>query len=79
LLSVSALALEEFSFRRHQRNREASRLLAFAVIENFGYRQLVDLWRLLALGDSVRRKRGWGTMPRRGLGYVARSELEGGR
>jgi cellulose synthase/poly-beta-1,6-N-acetylglucosamine synthase-like glycosyltransferase len=67
VLSVAALALEEFSFRRHARHREAARMLAFAVIENFGYRQLVDLWRAIALLDVVRRRRGWGHMDRRGL------------
>jgi hypothetical protein len=38
------------------------------VLENFGYRQLVALWRVLALLDLFR-KRTWGQMRRRGLGY----------
>ena len=67
LLSVSALALEEFNYRRHARAREASRLLLFAVLENFGYRQLNDFWRLQAFVDLARRKRQWGEMKRRGL------------
>jgi cellulose synthase/poly-beta-1,6-N-acetylglucosamine synthase-like glycosyltransferase len=67
VLSVAALALEEFSFRRHARHQEAVRMLVFAVIENFGYRQLVDLWRALALVDVVRRRKGWGHLDRRGL------------
>ena len=68
LLSVSALALEEFSFRRHVRGGEAARLLLFAVVENFGYRQLTDVWRLTAFGDIVRRRRSWGAQRRRGIG-----------
>jgi cellulose synthase/poly-beta-1,6-N-acetylglucosamine synthase-like glycosyltransferase len=68
LLSISALALEEFSFRRHTRGREAARLILFAVVENFGYRQLNDLWRLQALVDLVRGGHAWGAMQRRGLG-----------
>jgi cellulose synthase/poly-beta-1,6-N-acetylglucosamine synthase-like glycosyltransferase len=68
LLSVSALALEEFSFRRYARGREAARLLLFAVLENFGYRQLNDFWRLQAFADLARRRRSWGDMHRRGLG-----------
>jgi hypothetical protein len=71
LLSVAALALEEFSFRRHARNPEAVRLLLFAVAENFGYRQLVDLWRLVAFGDIVRKKHSWGAQRRRGIGRTA--------
>jgi cellulose synthase/poly-beta-1,6-N-acetylglucosamine synthase-like glycosyltransferase len=67
LLSVAALALEEFSFRRHRRAREAIRMLVYAVAENFGFRQLVDFWRLQALWDLARRKKGWGEMKRRGF------------
>ena len=73
LLSISALALEEFSFRRHPRGREAARLLLFAVVENFGYRQLTDLWRVVAFGDVLRRRRSWGEMRRRGVGYGSAS------
>jgi cellulose synthase/poly-beta-1,6-N-acetylglucosamine synthase-like glycosyltransferase len=67
LLSVAALALEEFSFRRHPRGREVGRMLWYAVVENFGYRQLVDVWRAWALVDIARRKQGWGDMKRRGF------------
>ena len=74
LLSVSALALEEFSFRRHARGREAARLLAYGVLENLGYRQLTDFWRLLAFVDIARRHRHWGEMRRRGFGYPASRE-----
>ena len=71
LLSVSALALEEFSFRRHARDRDAARMLLFAVLENFGYRQLNDFWRLQAFVDLARGAHGWGEMQRRGFAPVA--------
>jgi cellulose synthase/poly-beta-1,6-N-acetylglucosamine synthase-like glycosyltransferase len=71
LLSVSALALEEFSFRRHGRNRDVARLLVLALVESFGYRQLVGVWRVLGLIDVVRRRKGWGEMRRVGLGRQA--------
>jgi cellulose synthase/poly-beta-1,6-N-acetylglucosamine synthase-like glycosyltransferase len=67
LLSVTALALEELTFRRHGRHRDAARLLAFALLENFGYRQLTSFWRLYAFVDLVRRRHAWGVMDRRGL------------
>jgi cellulose synthase/poly-beta-1,6-N-acetylglucosamine synthase-like glycosyltransferase len=70
VLSVSALALEELSFKRHARGREAARLLLFSVLENFGYRQLNDVWRLQAFVDVGRRRKGWGEMQRRGLGVT---------
>jgi cellulose synthase/poly-beta-1,6-N-acetylglucosamine synthase-like glycosyltransferase len=68
LLSIAALALEEFSFRRHPRASEVARLVAYAVIENLGYRQLNNVWRALALVDLARRRRAWGAQRRRGIG-----------
>jgi cellulose synthase/poly-beta-1,6-N-acetylglucosamine synthase-like glycosyltransferase len=67
LLSISALALEEFSFRRHPRGREIYRMMGYAAIENLGYRQLTDVWRGVAFWDLLRRRRSWGDMPRRGF------------
>jgi hypothetical protein len=67
-LSVAALALEEFSFRRHPRKREVVRLVAYAIVENLGYRQLNDVWRNLAFVDLARRRTGWGVQRRRGIG-----------
>jgi cellulose synthase/poly-beta-1,6-N-acetylglucosamine synthase-like glycosyltransferase len=67
LLSLAALALEEFNFRRHHRGRDLARLVAYAALENFGYRQLNDLWRLAAFGDLARRRTGWGEQRRKGL------------
>lgn len=71
LLSISAIALEEFNFRRHRRGREVARILGFAVLENLGYRQLVSFWRILAFLDLARRKKSWGAQRRKGLGYAA--------
>jgi cellulose synthase/poly-beta-1,6-N-acetylglucosamine synthase-like glycosyltransferase len=71
LLSTSSVALEEFNFRRHERGREALRLLTFAAVENFGYRQLTSFWRALAFVDVARRRRQWGEMRRRGLARPA--------
>jgi hypothetical protein len=78
-LSLSALALEEFSFRRYVRGGEVGRLLVAAVIENFGYRQLLALWRTKALVDLARGRQEWGEMRRRGLGYAPAGETSGGR
>lgn len=67
LLSVAALALEEFSFRRHPRGADVVRMMISAVLENLGYRQLVTVWRVMGLIDVLRGRRDWGTMQRRGL------------
>ena len=65
LVSMSALFLEEVSLHMYKRPQELAALIAVALIENFGYRQLTALWRLQGLwqtatGASAR----WGTMTR---------------
>jgi cellulose synthase/poly-beta-1,6-N-acetylglucosamine synthase-like glycosyltransferase len=79
LLSVSALALEELSSRRYLRRRELARMFAAAAVENFGYRQLLNVWRTLGLVDLARKRQGWGELRKRGLGYEAAGEPSGGR
>jgi hypothetical protein len=41
-----------------------------ALVENFGYRQLVDAFRLAAVWDLLLRRGSWGRMPRRGFSSV---------
>src|SRR5207245_9239915 len=48
LLSLWAVVLEEVSFRRYRRAGDLARLLAYAMLENFGYRQRTVWWRLKA-------------------------------
>lgn len=55
--SVSAIVLEEMSYRRYVRWRDFLRLIAYGVIENFGYRQLLAWWRLQALAQVVTKRR----------------------
>jgi cellulose synthase/poly-beta-1,6-N-acetylglucosamine synthase-like glycosyltransferase len=64
-LSASALLLEEISFHIYKRPTDLLVLGAVAMIENFGYRQLVSLWRLQGLVQWARRTQGgWGDMKR---------------
>jgi hypothetical protein len=68
LISVAALSLEEFSFRRHPSGREVARLVWLAAVENLGYRQLTAAWRVQAFCQLLLgRTTGWGDMQRRGL------------
>lgn len=71
VLSIAALALEEFNFHRHQRTRDVVSMVIYSVLENLGYRQLNDLWRVLSLVDLARRRGGWGAQRRRGIGNLA--------
>jgi cellulose synthase/poly-beta-1,6-N-acetylglucosamine synthase-like glycosyltransferase len=68
LLTTAALALEEFSYHRYHRRRDVARLVAYAVLENLGYRQLHDVWRAIGYVDIARGKTGWGAQQRRGFG-----------
>ena len=49
LVSMSALLLEDVSYRMYPRWGQSARLAIAAVVENLGYRQLVAFWRLDAL------------------------------
>lgn len=65
LLSLSALLLEEVSFHRYPQWREIWTLALFAVIENFGYRQLTLWWRFRGMLSYLGGRRNtWGVMPR---------------
>ena len=54
LISVSALAVEEFSYHRYPRVRDLGIGLVAAAVENIGYRQLHSWWRLQGLVEHVR-------------------------
>jgi cellulose synthase/poly-beta-1,6-N-acetylglucosamine synthase-like glycosyltransferase len=64
LLSASAVALEEAEIRRFSDRRAVFFLLAAAFIENFGYRQISNLWRLQGCWEYLWGKKGWGQMSR---------------
>jgi len=68
LLSTIALMLEELSFHVYPRKRDLLILFAFGVLENFGYRQVNVVWRLIGTWQWLRGKQGgWGVMRRSGM------------
>ncbi len=66
-LSIAAILLEEFSFRRYPGWLDLAKLIAFGIVENFGYRQMLALFKVKAFWDVVRRRRAWGRMERTGF------------
>jgi cellulose synthase/poly-beta-1,6-N-acetylglucosamine synthase-like glycosyltransferase len=72
-LSLSAIAVDEVGYGTYSR-REVLRLVWYAVIEVFGYRQLNEAWRGIAYADIARRKTGWGAQQRRGFAGVHATE-----
>jgi cellulose synthase/poly-beta-1,6-N-acetylglucosamine synthase-like glycosyltransferase len=67
VLSIAAVGLEELGFRRYPRVSDLLRLFVVASVENFGYRQLISLWRLHGLISALRGVQGWGEMTRKGF------------
>lgn len=66
-LSIAAVALEELSFRRHPRLSDLLTLFSLAVLENFGYRQILIFWRLRGALSFIRRSQSWGEMEHHGF------------
>ncbi len=66
-LSVAAVLLEEISFRRYPNWEHLATLVLIAILENFGYRQILSLFKVKAFWDFLRRRRAWGRMEREGF------------
>lgn len=67
LLSVNALMLEEISFHLYPRPGQQLKLFLVAVLENFGYRQMMSLFRVIGLlrwMGRLRSRAKWGHMRR---------------
>jgi hypothetical protein len=66
LLSVTALVLEEMSFHIYPRPKHMVTLFGVAILDNFGYRQLNAMWRLVGLVKWMFGGRAkWGVMQRK--------------
>ncbi len=65
--SVGAVLLEEISFHRYPRPMDLFKLMTFAIVENFGYRQITVFWRIKAVWDYFRGVKTWGKMERTGF------------
>lgn len=67
MLSLTAVLLGEMTPKAYPRYRHWLRLISYAVIENFGYRQVISVLRLLGTVDFLRGTGEWGKMERRGF------------
>ena len=66
-ISTGSMALEELSLHRIPKAKDLIRLLGVIFIENFGYRQLNNIWRIRGWFDFLRKKSDWGHMRRTGF------------
>ena len=69
-LSFAAVGLEELTLRRYPRRRDIIMLFLLAIVENIGYRQLVNFWRMQGIFSALLQRKGWGRMTRRGFRTV---------
>jgi len=67
ILSIWGILLEEVGFRRYGRASDLVRLLWYAALENFGYRQCTVWFRLKAFWSALRARKTWGRMTRTGF------------
>lgn len=66
-ISVCSLLLAELQLRRFPDWRHLAVLGLAAVLENFGYRQINNFWRLRGWWQFLRGREGWGEMTRKGF------------
>jgi cellulose synthase/poly-beta-1,6-N-acetylglucosamine synthase-like glycosyltransferase len=67
VLTAYTLVLEEMNFHRYEGMRDRLWLQLWALLENFGYRQLTVVWRLRGFYKFWRGRMEWGAMERRGF------------
>lgn len=77
LLSISAVLLEDLAFRRYGQLRDLVRLVAYGVLENLGYRQLITTYRVRGFFSYLRGNKSWGEIQRLGFGAAAGSVAAG--
>ena len=74
LVSLISLFIEEVSFHRYPRWGDLLRGVAAAILENFGYRQILAAWQVAgAFGALHGRKAEWGAMHRQGFDEAVES------
>jgi len=67
LLSVSGVILELLTFRVYPRTSDYLKLIGFALVEPFGFRQLTVWWRLKGIGRFLLDLGGWNVQERYGF------------
>jgi cellulose synthase/poly-beta-1,6-N-acetylglucosamine synthase-like glycosyltransferase len=71
-VSVCSLILEEAELQRFPRALDLAILTFAAVVENFGYRQINNVWRVKGYWQFLRADPNWGEMTRKGLSVARR-------
>jgi len=64
-VTLLAVLLNDVTSRRYMRGADLVLLIAVAILENFGYRQLNSLWGCVGTVQAMTGKGGWGSMQRK--------------
>lgn len=64
ILSFGAVLLDESTFNRYKGTKDFLRLVFYSVVENFGFRQLVTLFKVAGMLQYGRLKSRWGIIKR---------------
>lgn len=75
VLSVASVLCEEFTYRRYPDVKHIFVMFWYALLENFGYRQMHSWWRLMGLVDFLKGNKSWGEMTRKGLGAATQKTV----
>lgn len=65
LLSLGAILLEEYTFNKYPTLKHLFRLSFYGIIENFGYRQLITLYRIEGIVKFRKMGKSWGEIKRK--------------
>lgn len=71
-ISLFAILLEEYSFRRYPKFSDILIISLFSLLENFVYRQSLSFIRTKAVIDCIKGKKGWGEMKK--IGFSKKAE-----
>ena len=63
-VTLLAVLLNDVAMRRYMRGPDLALLVAVAILESFGYRQMNSLWGCLGTVQALTGKGGWGSMKR---------------
>ncbi|SHF06868.1 glycosyltransferase family 2 protein [Thermomonas hydrothermalis] len=75
LLSVNAMLLEEVSFQLYPRPRQQLKLFVVAILENFGYRQMLSVFCVIGLVRWMLGRSSWGHMRRKADWHEEEEEM----
>ena len=64
-VTLLAILLNDVAMQRYMRGKDLVLLVAVAIFESFGYRQVNALWGCVGTFQAMTGKGGWGTMQRR--------------